>query len=101
MGNQELENRKIYFDYFSFPLILGLSPSGKEHSLKYTKQYLVLFIISVDWQVWSLLFTHLTRATSFCLLIWICSLTSPICFKIRQYLGEKKKNLFLKVYRFQ
>lgn len=84
MGNRELEIGRYsihYFDYFSFPLILGLSPSGKEHSLKYTKQYLVLlFIISIDWQAWSLLFTHLIRANSFCLLIWICSIDFPHLF---------------------
>ena len=62
MGNQELEVGRYnihYFGYFSFPLILGLSPSGKEHNLKYTKQQLVLLFISVDGQTWSLLLlTH-------------------------------------------
>lgn len=44
MGNQELETERYGirdFDYFSFPLILGLS-SSNEHSLKYIKQHLVL-----------------------------------------------------------
>lgn len=62
MGNQELEIGKCSihdFDYFSFPLILGLSPSNKDHSLKNTKQHLVLlFIISINWQMWILLPTH-------------------------------------------
>lgn len=92
MGNRELEIRRYsihYFDYFSSPLILG-----KEHSLKYTKQYLVLlFIISVDWQAWSLLFTHLIRANSFCLLIWICSTDFPHLFQNKvASLKEKNKN---------
>lgn len=108
MGNRELEIGRYsihYFDYFSFPLILVLSPSSKEHSLKYTKQYLVLlFIISVDWQAWSLLFTHLIRANSFCLLIWICSIDFPHVLKqgsIFKKKTKKPRNLPLKVYRFQ
>jgi len=47
MGNQELETGRYSihdFDYFSFPLILELPPSNKDHSLKYTKQPLVLLL---------------------------------------------------------
>lgn len=63
VGNQELEIGRYnihYFDYFSFLLILGLSLSGKDHTLKYTKQHiLLLLIISLDWQMWTLLLhTH-------------------------------------------
>lgn len=87
MVNQELEIGRYSihdFDYFSFPLILELPPSNKDHSLKYTKQHLVLlFIISINWQMWILLPTHWIRAISFCLLIWICSLTSHICFTLK------------------
>lgn len=53
-------------NYFSFSFTLGLSLSCKEHSLKYNKHSVLPFIVSVDWQVWSLLLlTHLSRTISF------------------------------------
>lgn len=61
-GNQELETVRCnphYVDYFSFLLVLGLSLSGKDHTLKYTKQHVLLLLFILDWQMWTLLLpTH-------------------------------------------